>query len=513
MTAPRKPWLPPGPVSSRFYAARDFLSVIMGPVGSAKTTTVLRKIMMLANYQDPSPVDAIRRSKWRVVRDTYKNVKSTSFKTWKKIVPHDSPATKRYAEGGPADAAVHEVQWTHPLDGRPVLLDMEFVGLGELTAENSMSSWEGTGIYYNELNLMDEDAFLQGITRVGRYPGDEHGQATCPCILADLNAPPVTDWTYKLISRIQSGRLEELLRQFGLDPADMLNDWHSKLAGFYRQPGGRAAGAENVENLPKNYYARQVGLFLLADREDLVITKVDNEFGPTRDGKPVYKRWKDSRHVAGRELQPLADVQVVVGADAGLNPSAILMQETPTGQIIVLDELVPEDGDTWDAEEYAERLMRLRRSPKYRDLKFIGYADPASRSANAAAKDKKSWLAIVEANTDFIWKTASTNDIPTRLSAVRHALTRDLSGEPGFLLSATCEVLREGFNSGYKFAKRSEGYGETPEKNRFSHAHDGLQYGCMGIGLHYDVQAKNRPTQHQQIYKAKSSFKIHGGRR
>jgi len=513
----RKPWLPPGPVSAKFYAARDFLSIIMGPVGSAKTTTVLRKIMMLANYQAPSPRDGKRRSRWRVVRDTYKNVKSTSLVTWHKIVPADSPATIRYAYGGPADAAVHVVHWPHPADGSEVILEVEFVGLGELTAEQSMSSWEGTGIYYNELNLMDEQTFLQGITRVGRYPGDDHGLTSCPCILADLNAPPVTDWTYRLISRITSGRLDEMLIGAGLSPADLLNSWHTRLAGFYRQPGGREPGAENLENLGgRAYYNRQVGLFLLAGREDLITTKVDNQFGPTRAGRPVYSGWKDHRHVAPEPLMPMEGIKIMVGADQGLCPAAILLQEMPDGQVRGLDEVVPPRNVTWTAAEFAENLMRLRRSDKYRGFTFAGCCDMAGNARTANDPNKATWVSIVRANTDFPWALASTNDLDTRLSAVRVPLARDLGGEPGFLLSPTCEVTREGFNDGYRFRRRAvsgEEYDDLPEKNYFSNVHDALQYGCMGLGLHFDAQARARPTRATAPVRAKTSFRIFGGGR
>ncbi|MBC7906910.1 MAG: hypothetical protein H7Y60_09215 [Rhodospirillaceae bacterium] len=513
MIIPRKPWMPPGPMSAKFYSARDFLSLIMGPVGSAKTTTVLRKIMMLANYQAPSPVDGIRRSKWRVARDTHANVKRTTMATWHKFVPQK--LGRLVGEGAGNAPAYHDIEWAHPVDGRPVRLAMEFMGMGEVAAEEAFSSWEGTGVYLNEMNLLSMEVFIQAITRIGRYPGDEHGAATCPMILADLNAPDVTNWSYKLISRIQAGRMEALLEEAGVDVRDLLSDFHTNLAGFYRQPGGREPGAENLENLPKGYYDRQVGMFILADREDMITTKVDNEFGPTREGKPVYKAWKDRVHVAAEELMPVRDIPITVGADAGLNPAAALLQELPTGQVLQLDELVPPPGVTWDAEEFAEHLMRLKKGLKYRGFSFTGWADPASVAGSANNSGKKSWLTIVKANTDFPWRPASTNDIPTRLSAVRVPLVRMVNGEPGFQLSPNCETTREGFNSGYRFPKRGTGdaeYGDSPEKNRFSHIHDALQYGCMGIGLHFEAQARNRPGQLQGSYQAQTDFTVMGGR-
>jgi hypothetical protein len=43
-------------------------------------------------------------------------------------------------------------------------------------------------------------------------------------------------------------------------------------------------------------------------------------------------------------------------------------------------------------------------------------------------------------------------------------------------------VLRKGFLSGYRFqrlAVHGERYADRPEKNRFSHVHDALQYAAL----------------------------------
>jgi hypothetical protein len=52
--------------------------------------------------------------------------------------------------------------------------------------------------------------------------------------------------------------------------------------GFHVQPGGRSKDPlpENIENLPKGYYAQQI--FALAKKPWLIRRMVDNEFGPVR---------------------------------------------------------------------------------------------------------------------------------------------------------------------------------------------------------------------------------------
>ena len=82
-------------------------------------------------------------------------------------------------------------------------------------------------------------------------------------------------------------------------------------------------------------------------------------------------------------------------------------------------------------------------------------------------------------------EAANTNDLDIRFEAVRGFLTRMFKGVPGFKLHKRCKILRKGFNSGYHF-KRVQVTGEAkyvdkPNKNRYSHPHDALQYLCMWV--------------------------------
>jgi len=70
---------PTGPVSQLFYEDRADVSMIMGPIGSAKTSTALMKFVLCAMAQRKSPIDGVRYSKWCVIRDTYRNLKKTTI--------------------------------------------------------------------------------------------------------------------------------------------------------------------------------------------------------------------------------------------------------------------------------------------------------------------------------------------------------------------------------------------------------------------------------------------------
>ena len=88
------------------------------------------------------------------------------------------------------------------------------------------------------------------------------------------------------------------------------------------------------------------------------------------------------------------------------------------------------------------------------------------------------------------------NDLTMRLEAVRQPLSEMIDGEPAFLLSPTCKMLRRGFNSGYRYRRMkiaiAERYDDKPEKNEYSHVHDALQYVEIGGGERTAILGRKR---------------------
>ena len=83
-------------------------------------------------------------------------------------------------------------------------------------------------------------------------------------------------------------------------------------------------------------------------------------------------------------------------------------------------------------------------------------------------------------------RAAPSNDFTLRREAVASTLNRMVDGEPGFLLSPTCTMLRKGFAGGYAYKRvqvvGDERYRDAPDKNAYSHPHDALQYLLSGGG-------------------------------
>jgi hypothetical protein len=77
---------PTGPVGEAFLNDKRMITGIMGPVGSAKTTKCVAKMVKSALWQEPGP-DGIYRAKWGVIRDTYPQLKKTVLATWHRWFP------------------------------------------------------------------------------------------------------------------------------------------------------------------------------------------------------------------------------------------------------------------------------------------------------------------------------------------------------------------------------------------------------------------------------------------
>jgi hypothetical protein len=82
-------------------------------------------------------------------------------------------------------------------------------------------------------------------------------------------------------------------------------------------------------------------------------------------------------------------------------------------------------------------------------------------------------------------RPVSSNDVALRIEAVNQPLTRLAEKRSGLLVDPRCTNLIKGFEGGYHYRRMQvsgERYEDVPNKNRFSHVHDALQYMMMGGG-------------------------------
>lgn len=480
----KKYYQPAGPISQEFIL--DFghiTTAIMGPVGAGKTTACVMKRILAACRAPvawhPSDNVPTRMCRWIVLRDSFRSAEKTVLESWKQWFPKGYPGSRWV--GGNDRPVTHTLRFLE--NGIRVEIVTEFAGLNDIDIETLMKGREYSGGWLNEFDTHSEGALADIETRVGRYPSSDIlltvaelealerklGRSIASArrlkvVLCDLNAPTIDNHAYKTL---------------------VVNINKTPGRKFYRQPGGRDINAENMFKLEKDYYST-----IIANNEDHVIRRlVDNEFGFSRAGKPVFESFEYTRHVA-RGLIGFDDkLDLIIGVDMSmnsLNPAATFSQ-VKAGRLVFIDELYL--GHGVGAARFAEGLKMLldTRYATARNIRI--YIDPA---AEYGADKEGGQLTAMETlarilGLPVLIPAGGSNELGLRLDAIKNELRGYLEPHSHMIICPVrCPLLIEGFNGKYHFVKKKAGdgkqYEEIPNK---SHPHsdilDSAQYNALGI--------------------------------
>lgn len=489
-------WTPPGPVAAAFMAAGEMVQIINGPVGSGKTTACLMKHVRIAARQKPSlrhralndrkELVPVRRYRVAVVRDTYRQLWRTTLPSWFRRVPKDAPGT---TFGGAENApATHRIAFQTGIGLNTTIVDFEaiFAAIGEQAVEDFMRGFEPTAWYLNELDLLAEAVLAFAQDRAGRFPEMDDGGPSWRGVIADCNAPEFESWLYTGSERGEDGRPKRGV--FTMTPEER----RALGVALFIQPGGRDPGAENLKNLPPDYYMPKVG-----QSQAYIARMIDNKSGYSQAGKPVHGDFSSSRHVAPRELEPIPGLPVIVGLDPRTHPSAITMQRLANGQRLILDELQGEQNT--GPRRFGRQLAQLLhdRYPFLRPGQVRGICDPSAEYGVDREDDDKTWLEIVEAVTGIRIDAASSNSAVDRREALRKPLQETVDGtQPGILISPRCTTLISALASGFRFRKLNvpgaTKYSEEVEKNHYADIAEACEYACLGDGV--DLEIRDRKS-------------------
>jgi len=212
----------PSLTAGRFLKLTNFVQAIMGPVGSGKSVACVIKLLAYAYAQDPDK-DGIRRTKWAVVRNTYRELLDTTMSTFFAWVDKES---------GHFSSLNMTFMLKQPLDdGTIVEAEFLFRALDKPDDAKKLLSLEITGAWINEAREIPKAIFDLIQTRVGRYPSNFlHVAPNWHGVILDTNPPDVDHWWYTLFE-----------------------EQHPEGFKLLKQPSSLSPLAENVENLPKNY--------------------------------------------------------------------------------------------------------------------------------------------------------------------------------------------------------------------------------------------------------------------
>lgn len=479
-----------GPVGDAFAADRTFISTIMGPYGSGKTTKCFEKIVRCALWQAPQR-DGVRRIRVCVIRATYSQLETNVMADWFAWFPKTE---KNYnGEKKEHTLRLDIPNFDGPGETATIEIVMLFRALGDLKAEQIFKGMAITLLWLNEVDTLDLNVLKFGLPRVGRYPMAKDGGCAWSGIIADMNAPDIDNWTYELLVETDRplherlGMAEEVIAQ--------LQAVYGKEFGirFHRQPGGQEPEAENLSNLPVGYYERMmVGL-----NDNEIRRFVHNQFGAVSNGQPVYPEFIDRFHMAAEMLRPIAGKPISFGLDGGSTPALVAGQEDDDGQIRVLGELVvfnQDDKKTLTKMGPVAFGLEARRwvNAMFPNAKLGEcWGDEAAFYGDFSSQNEEDIAWAVAFGKAFGVKVKPAPDtkgnrIGPRIEAVRHCLTHNVGPKPGILFDPRCRWIRRGMNNGYviervQYSSGSGRWKDQPTKNDFSHGQDALQSLVLGL--------------------------------
>lgn len=211
----------PSLTCGKFLRSNQFVRVIVGPIGSGKSSACVVEILRRAAEQKPDK-KKVRNSRFAIIRNTYRELNDTTRRTFEQWLP---------PEMGKWDKQEFSFVIDKPLpDGTRLHIEVLFRALDRPEDVKKVLSLELTAAYFNELREVAKEVFdgVQG--RVGRYPAKKDGGSSWDGIWGDSNPWHQGHWLQKLERDAPEG------------------------FEFFHQPGGRSQLAENLENLKTDYY-------------------------------------------------------------------------------------------------------------------------------------------------------------------------------------------------------------------------------------------------------------------
>lgn len=500
------------PTVARFLDRDEFVRMLIGPVGSGKTTACCVDAMRIAAAQDVDS-DGWKRSRIALIRNTSPELKQTTIKSWLECWPEDKVGSEvRYSS-----PITHRII-RKPRGGYPGLdAEFIFVPLDKPGDVKKLLSFELTAAYINEVSEMPRAIVQMLRGRVGRFPAFDRQtgyQARRVGVFGDTNPPDEDHWLASLdmherpagwsFDRQPPAVLE-------VDPVETRPAGDGYLQGSARCREPEFKGqvfegceivsaadrfwiqnpyAENLVNLLAGYYTRQQ---LPGARLDWIRRYLQGRYGFVQEGKPVVPDYVDEVY-ARDELPLLQGVPLQLGLDVGggtLQPAAVFLQRHPRGAWLAHAEVVAPDHGL---KRFTDEIIRVAHT-LFPGMEIeVGYGDPAG-----TGRDELYEVAAFDhlRSRGVPAQPAHSNKPHLRIEAVNNAVGRFIDGKPGLLVHKRCGTLRKALAGGWHFKRvqiaGEERYHDIPNKNHpYSDVGDALGYGLLGGGEAKDLRFGGR---------------------
>lgn len=438
---------PPATVRA-FMRDPSLVRAIVGPIGSGKTTGCLFEILRRSAEQAPT-AEGVRPTRWAIIRNTVSQLRNTVL-----------PDMQTYY--GPLmtwKTSHSTVQLRFDLaDGTKVEADLLFIPLEEQDDVRRLLSLQLTGAFVEEFREVDTKILSPLMGRIGRYPSVGVKPSWSGVIMSSNPYPDGSEWH----------RLFELVCP--------------KTHVMYRQPSGLSAEAENVENLPQNYYER----LCEGATPEFIDVAVHGYNGQDLSGSAVFKDSFDYFTHTVADTQPMEGRTFVIGMDTDRNGAALICQRGPGGQLIVHKEVFVEGTGL---ETFITGALTPVMHEHFTGTAFV-IADPSSVTRSSITEESQK-QAIERLGYKCV--LAATNKIEPRLRAIESLFMSASKGKPGILISQSgCPTLINSLLSQYKYPRSARGeLAPKPQKlHPWSDLVDALGYVALGFN---DTRVAGKP--------------------
>jgi hypothetical protein len=225
------------------------------------------------------------------------------------------------------------------------------------------------------------------------------------------------------------------------------------------------------------------------------------DYGTLRSDRPVYPQFSDQFHVQ-EKVPILKNTPLLLAFDFGLTPACVICQRGESGQLRVLRELY--DDNNGLKQFLDEMVCPTLAQDCFKGIPVTAVCDPAGMQRSQADATLTPVSEILRHNITVY--PAKTNEFGQRKAAVDRLITRLCSGgKPALVVDSSCRRLIKGFISGYCFRRRAgynDLYRDVPDKNKYSHVHDALQYAALEVSIETvrDDERKKYMYQSQETY-------------
>lgn len=467
----------PGPTALKFHQCKSLVKGMMGPYGSGKTVAVAVAEAIFQTAKMPECKDGVRRYRKTLVRNTYPDLKNTTWRTWMSWLSELGCVNTNQQ---PPMTYTARFRDAHGL----MELEAIFLSLDSETDIRKLKSLETTSIFFNEISEIQQFFLDHGMGRIGRYPSRKDLTSNYKSqVEFDTNPPDDDSWFYHLFEEAKDPAFSLFKQPPGLIKSD---------AGQWVDNPGAENMARNGFGLADDYYLN----FAKGKTDEFIKVFIGGMYGSVQSGIPVYHEYNDNIH-CNDKVAYIAELPIRLAFDFGSTPCVLISQKTMNGHWNILDEIVTKRSGLKQMIESQLKPLLLDKYSLENVAPISG--DPAGNAGQDT--DLASCFDIIKGcgftvatftgNSGKSNMGARTNSITARIESVKNDLNTLIDGVPKLRLHPNCKTLRKAFSGGYQMVRVTDGssgyFKSEPKKNFFSHISDATQYESMSQQIVIDT--------------------------